>query len=51
MPDPFKLTRIPSLKTVADFRAHCADLGTELPGEAIIARQTAPRASGSDYRS
>jgi hypothetical protein len=48
MPEPIKLTRIPSLKTVADFRAHCAGLGIKLPGEAIIAMHTAPRASGSD---
>ena len=37
MPDPFKLTRIPSLKTIADFRAHCAALGIELPCEDTIA--------------
>ena len=36
MPEPFKLTRIPSLKTVADFRAHCAALGIELPCEDAI---------------
>ena len=28
---PFKLTRLASLKTVADFRAHVAGLGLELP--------------------
>ena len=31
MPEPFKLTRIPSLKTVEDFRKHSAALGIELP--------------------
>jgi NADPH2 dehydrogenase len=31
MPEPFKLTRIPSLKTVEDFRKHVASLGIELP--------------------
>jgi hypothetical protein len=31
MSEPFKLTRIPSLKTVEDFRKHCAALGIELP--------------------
>lgn len=31
MSEPFKLTRIPSLKTPADFRAHVADLGVEIP--------------------
>ena len=36
MPEPFKLTRIPSLKTVTDFRAHLAALGVELPCEDII---------------
>jgi len=37
MPEPFKLTRVPSLKTVADFRAHVATLGIELPCEDSIA--------------
>ncbi len=31
MSDPFKLTRIPSLKTVAEFREHCQKLGIDLP--------------------
>jgi 2,4-dienoyl-CoA reductase-like NADH-dependent reductase (Old Yellow Enzyme family) len=31
--EPFKLTRIPSLKTVEDFRRHIASLGIELPCE------------------
>jgi len=34
---PTKLVRIPSLKTVADFRAHVATLGIELPCEDTIA--------------
>jgi 2,4-dienoyl-CoA reductase-like NADH-dependent reductase (Old Yellow Enzyme family) len=34
---PFKLTRLPSLKTVADFRAHVAGLGLNLPCEDAIA--------------
>ena len=34
---PFKLTRIPSLKTVADFRTHVAALGVNLPCEDTIA--------------
>ena len=38
--EPFKLTRLPSLKTVADFRAHVASLGLDLPCEDVIA--TAP---------
>ncbi|MBI3874951.1 MAG: NADH:flavin oxidoreductase [Verrucomicrobia bacterium] len=37
MAGPFKLTRIPSLKTVEDFRKHCASLGIELPCEDAIA--------------
>jgi NADPH2 dehydrogenase len=37
MSQPFKLTRIPSLKTVADFRAHVAALGLDLPCEETIA--------------
>ena len=36
MTEPFKLTRIPSLKTVDDFRKHCAALGIELPCEDAI---------------
>ncbi len=31
MPEPFKLTRIPTLKTVDDFKAHVAALGLDLP--------------------
>ncbi len=37
MSEPFKLVRIPSLKTVADFRRHIASLGLDLPCEAGIA--------------
>ena len=36
MADPFKLTRIPTLKTVADFRQHCFNLGINLPCEDAI---------------
>jgi 2,4-dienoyl-CoA reductase-like NADH-dependent reductase (Old Yellow Enzyme family) len=36
MADPLKLIRIPSLKTVADFRQHVASLGIELPCEETI---------------
>ena len=36
MADSFKLVRIPSLKTVADFRNHVASLGIELPCEDTI---------------
>jgi len=36
-PAPLKLTRIPSLKTVNDFRTHVASLGIELPCEDAIA--------------
>ena len=44
MPDPYKLTRIPSLKTVGDFRAHCASLGIDLPCEDSIATGDSPLA-------
>ena len=37
MPEPPKLTRIPSLKTVAEFRQHVGALGLELPCEDAIA--------------
>jgi hypothetical protein len=37
MPEPFKLTRISSLKTVEDFRKHVASLGIDLPCEDAIA--------------
>jgi NADPH2 dehydrogenase len=33
MPEPFKLTRIPSLKSVAEFRQHCQALGINIPCE------------------
>jgi len=45
MPEPFKLVRIPSLKTVADFRQHITALGLELPCEdAIVAGAASPLA-------
>src|SRR5881275_2238086 len=37
MAEPFKVTRIPSLKTVADFRKHVASLSIEMPCEDAIA--------------
>src|SRR3954467_6193639 len=37
MREPVKLVRIPTLKTVADFRAHVSSLGIELPCEDGIA--------------
>jgi 2,4-dienoyl-CoA reductase-like NADH-dependent reductase (Old Yellow Enzyme family) len=37
MPEPLKLVRIPSLKTVEEFRGHVASLGIELPCEDSIA--------------
>jgi NADPH2 dehydrogenase len=43
--EPFKLTRIPSLKTVDDFRRHVASLSIELPCEdQIVSRETSPLA-------
>jgi NADPH2 dehydrogenase len=37
MSEPFKLVRVPSLKTVNDFRQHVASLGLDLPCEDSIA--------------
>ncbi len=37
MSEPLKITRVPSLKTVEDFRRHVASLGIELPCEDTIA--------------
>src|SRR3954471_11305750 len=43
MSQPFKLIRVPSLKTVADFRSHVASLGVELPCEdAIVTGNASP---------
>src|ERR1041385_6001775 len=45
MPDPVKLVRIPSLKTVSDFRNHIAALGIDLPCEdSIVAGAESPLA-------
>jgi len=44
MTEAFKLTRIPSLKTVEDFRKHCATLGIDLPCEEAIASKNSPLA-------
>jgi 2,4-dienoyl-CoA reductase-like NADH-dependent reductase (Old Yellow Enzyme family) len=49
MPEPFKLTRIPSLKTVEDFRKHTAALGLDLPCEdAIVSGASSPLAQPID---
>jgi NADPH2 dehydrogenase len=43
--EPFKLTRIPTLKTAHDFRRHVASLGVELPcDDAIISGSDSPLA-------
>src|SRR5258708_18231677 len=45
MPEAYKLTRVPSLRTVADFRRHVASLGIELPcEEGIVAGAESPLA-------
>jgi 2,4-dienoyl-CoA reductase-like NADH-dependent reductase (Old Yellow Enzyme family) len=45
MTEPFKLTRVATLKTVADFRAHVASLGLDLPCEdEIVAGSNSPLA-------
>ena len=41
MAESFKLVRIPTLKTVADFRNHVASLGIDLPCEDAIATRSA----------
>ena len=49
MPEPFKLTRIPSLKTVEDFHSHVASLGIDLPCEdKIISGNNSPLAQPVD---
>src|SRR5437870_4909424 len=49
MPDPVRLVRIPTLKTVADFRQHVTSLGIELPCEdSIIAGAASPLAQPVD---
>ena len=49
MSEPFKLTRVASLKTVADFRAHVAALGLDLPCEdQIVAGNSSPLAQPID---
>src|SRR5262245_42020358 len=42
---PYKLVRIPTLKTVDDFRRHIASLGIELPCEDAIATADSPLAT------
>lgn len=44
MSEPYKLTRVPTLKSVAEFRAHCAGLGIDLPCEDTIAAGNSPLA-------
>jgi NADPH2 dehydrogenase len=45
MPELFKLTRIPSLKTVAEFHAHCSSLGLQIPcDESILTGADSPLA-------
>ena len=49
MSEPFKLTRVATLKTVADFRAHVASLGLDLPCEdQIEAGNSSPLAQAID---
>ncbi len=44
MSEPFKLTRIPSMKTPDAFRAHVASLGVEIPCDDAIATEASPLA-------
>lgn len=49
MPEPLKITRIPSLKTVNDFRKYAGSLGISLPcDDSIIARSLSPLAQPID---
>src|SRR6266446_7564743 len=49
MAEPFKVTRMPSLKTVADFRKHVSSVGIELPCEdAIVVGTSSPLAQPVD---
>jgi NADPH2 dehydrogenase len=50
MSEPLKLTRIPSLKTVAEFRAHVASLGINLPCEdSIVTGSASPLAQPIEH--
>src|SRR5213075_3140196 len=50
MAEPVKLTRIPTLKTVSDFRNYVASLGIELPcEEAMIAGAASPLAQPIEH--
>ena len=42
MSKPFKLTRIPSLKTVNEFRQHVESLGLDIPCEERITQDDSP---------
>ncbi len=49
MAEPIKLVRVPTLKTVADFRNHIASLGIDLPCEdAIVSGSASPLAQPCD---
>lgn len=49
MPEPIKLVRIPSLKTVADFRHHLAALGLDLPcDDSILSSDASPLSRAVD---
>ncbi len=42
MSESYKLTRIPSLKTVTAFQQHVESLGLDIPCEDEIAREDSP---------
>ncbi|MEQ1858607.1 MAG: NADH:flavin oxidoreductase [Chthoniobacteraceae bacterium] len=48
MSEPFKPVRIASFKTAADFRAHCATLGIDLPCDDAITTTDSPLARPAD---
>src|SRR5437660_487872 len=50
MPETARLVRIPTLKTAADFRAHVASLGLDLPcEESIVSGPASPLAQRFDH--
>src|SRR5688572_5106259 len=50
MAAPLKLVRVPTLKTVADFRQHLALLGVQLPcDESILCAPESPLAAPVDF--
>jgi 2,4-dienoyl-CoA reductase-like NADH-dependent reductase (Old Yellow Enzyme family) len=47
-PQPLRLTRLPTLKSPADFRAYCASLGIDLPCDDELVTSASPLAQSAD---